>query len=135
MVCGRDGDHSTHERQGYLDPNTEVHGGPYPRQVPWYNFQEEGLVLDRDGDNITYERQGYLTPTTEGIIFKIKEWSWVEIVVTLHKEARATSFTCVYAYRLPLNRSFSPKQTVPGSKHKKPPPFDGRECERLLNSV
>ena len=28
-------------------------------------------------------------------------------------------------HRLPFNRSFSPKQTVPGSKHKKPLPFDG----------
>ena len=65
VVFGRDGDHTTHERQRYLNPNTEVHGGPYPRQVPWYNFQEEGLVLDRDDDHITYERQGYLNPTTE----------------------------------------------------------------------
>ena len=39
VVFGRDDDHTTHERQGYLNPNTEVHSGPYPRQIPRCNFQ------------------------------------------------------------------------------------------------
>ena len=36
----------------------------------------------------------------------------------------------VSMHRLPLNRSLSPKQTVPGPKHKKPPPFDGTGSAR-----
>ena len=46
-----------------MNPNTEVHSGPYPRHVPRYNFQEEGVALDGVGDHITHERQGYLNPT------------------------------------------------------------------------
>ena len=64
MVFGRDGDHITPERQGYLNPKMEVHSGPYPRQIRRCNFQEEGVVLDGVGDHITHERQGYLNPTT-----------------------------------------------------------------------
>ena len=65
VVFDRDGGYITYERQGYLNPNTEVHSGPYPRQVPRCNFQEEGVALDGVGDHITHERQGYLNPTTE----------------------------------------------------------------------
>ena len=148
VVFGRDGDHTTHERQGYLNPNTEVHGRPYPRQVPWCNFKEEGVALDRVGDHITYERQDYLNPTTEihrgqyprqtprynfqdermvldGNYGHITDGRQGYTTPNIESHSGPQHPSHVSMHRLPLNKSFSPKKTVPGSKHKKPPPFDG----------
>ena len=56
-------------------------------------------------DHITHGRQGYITPNIDS-----------------HSGPQHPSH--VSMHRLPLNRTFLPKQTVPGSKHKKPTPFD-----------
>ena len=143
VVFDRDGGYISHERQGYLNPNTEVHSGPYPRQVPRYNFQEERVALDGVGDHITHERQGYLNPTEAqrrqyprhnvqdggmilggdcGHIMHGRQ-GYTTSNIDSHSAPQHPSH--VSMNRLPLNRTFSPKQTVTGSKHKKPPPFDG----------
>ena len=65
MVLDRVGDHITYERQGYLNPTTEVHREQYPRQTPRYNFQDERMVLCGNYGHITHGRQGYTTPNIE----------------------------------------------------------------------